>query len=155
MKRRRAGFTLVESLVALVLLSLGLLGALGMLVGSLRTQADALREKSALNLVADLRERIRANPRAGPAYDTRLAAEPAACTFDAPCTAGELAASDLAYFSAAARALLSDVETRVEFVPATGSASADRHAITLRWRAARDDRVNVVAVNLLAPPVAG
>ena len=41
MKRHCRGFTLVESLVALVLLSLGLLGALGMLLGSLRTQADA------------------------------------------------------------------------------------------------------------------
>lgn len=157
MKRHCRGFTLVESLVALVLLSLGLLGALGMLLGSLRTQADAMRDKSATTLVADMAERIRANPRAGPGYDTRLVTPQAAqCAPDSPCTVQDLAAADLAHFIAAASALLPGVETAsIEFEPAIGAAAPDRYAITLRWRAARDDVPSVVAMNLLAAPVAG
>jgi type IV pilus assembly protein PilV len=157
MKRRCRGFTLIESLVALVLLSLGLLGALGMLLGSLRTQADAMRDKSATLLAIDMVERIRANPRAGRGYDTRQATPRAAdCAPVSPCTAQELAAADLAHFVAVAQSLLPGVETTsIEYEPAIGPAAVDRFAITLRWRAARDDDTNVVAMTLLAPPVAG
>jgi type IV pilus assembly protein PilV len=155
MKSHR-GFTLVESLVALVLLSLGLMGALGMLVGSLHIQADAVRAKTAATLVTDMVERIRANPRAGPAYDSSQVGPPVTgCTPDSPCTADELAASDLAHFAAAAGAGLPGVETQVVYEPAIGPAAADRHVIQLRWRSARDDETNVVAMSLLAPPVAG
>ena len=63
MNTRAHGFTLVESLIALLLLSLGLLGAGVMLLESLRAHADALREVTATHLVRDMAERIRANAR--------------------------------------------------------------------------------------------
>jgi hypothetical protein len=48
-----------------------------------------------------------------------------------------------------------DTEPRVEFEPATGPAAPDRYAISLRWRGPRDDAFEVVALTLLASPVAG
>jgi type IV pilus assembly protein PilV len=156
--KRHAGFALIEVLVALVLLSLGLLGAGHMLLAALQSQADALHEMAAAQLVRDMADRIRANPRAGAAYDWREAEPPAAsCELAAPCAAPQLAALDLAHFLAAAQRALPGVETRaqVEFEPAIGPAAADRFAITLSWRGPRDDDIRVVALSLLAPPVAG
>jgi len=152
------GFTLVETLIALALLSIGLLGAGGMLLGSLQSHAEARREMAAAQLVRDMADRIRANPRAGAAYDSREAAPLAApCDLATPCAAPELAAADLAHFIGTAQALLPGAETRawVQFEPAIGPAAADRFAITLSWRGPRDDETRVVALSLLAPPVAG
>jgi type IV pilus assembly protein PilV len=158
MNRRSQGFTLIEALVALVLLSVGLLGAGQMLLGSLRAHSEALHEMTVAQLMRDMADRIRANPRAGAAYDSREAVPLAApCDLAAPCIASRLAAADLAYFIDTAQLLLPGTETRasVQFEPAIGPAAADRFAITLSWRGPRDDEIRVVALSLLAPPVAG
>jgi type IV pilus assembly protein PilV len=156
--KRHQGFTLVEALIALVLLSMGLLGACAMLLGSLRSHADALREIAAAQLLRDMADRIRANPRAGAGYDTREAVPlAAACDPASPCAPRELAAADLAHFFESAQRLLPGPETvaSLQFEPAIGPAAADRYAITLSWRGPRDDELRVVATSLLAPPVAG
>lgn len=157
-KRRAGGFTLLESLIALVLLSLGLLGACQMLLGSLQSHAHAMRATSALGLARDMADRIRANPRAADGYDTRhVTPLAAACDLTSPCAPRELAAADLAHFTSAAQALLPGLETfaAVEFEPAIGPAATVRYAITLRWRGPHDDQPLIVAMDVLAPPVAG
>jgi type IV pilus assembly protein PilV len=160
MNPRARGFTLVESLIALLLLSVGLLGAGMLLLGGLRSHAEALRHMSALNLVRDLADRIRANPRARTYYDTRDATPDAqACDPALPCEPAQRASSDLAHFMNSARRLLPGGETHalVEFEPAIGPAAPERYAITLSWRGPRDpvDSSNAVTLHLLAQPVAG
>jgi len=54
--------SLVEVLVALVVLSTGLLGVAQVLIHGMRTSHAALLRTQAVNLVADMAERIRANP---------------------------------------------------------------------------------------------
>ena len=160
MRRRTAGFTLVESLIALLLLSVGLLGAAVLLLNGLRSHAEALRHMAATNLIRDMADRIRANPRARLFYDTRDAAIDAlACDSTLPCEPAQRASSDLAHFIDSARRLFpgSETVTRIEFEPAIGPAAPERYAITLRWRGPRDpeDSSNAVTLNLLAQPVAG
>ena len=160
MNLRARGFTLVESLIALLLLSLGLLGAGVMLLESLRTHADALRESTATHLVRDMAERIRANPHARALYDTRAAIPgDAVCDFAAACDPGQRAATDLAHYATAASATFPgpDTSARIEFEPAIGPAAPDRYRISLQWRGPRDsDEVrHVVTLILLARPVAG
>jgi type IV pilus assembly protein PilV len=155
MKRRR-GFTLMESVIALLVLSLGLLGAWSLLLASLQSHADALRDACALRLVQDMAERIRANPRGGPLYDSSgTTPPPARCDAVTPCDAAQLAAADLQAFSEAAQRELpgTGAHTFIEFEPAIGTAAADHVAITLRWRGARD--LHTVTIHRLAPPVAG
>jgi type IV pilus assembly protein PilV len=156
MKSGDRGFTLVESLIALVLLSLGLLGAWGLLLAGLRTHADAQCQAMAASLVRDMAERILANPRARALYASNNP-PPAddACESPQPCDTAQRAAADLGRFSQAAHASLpgAATEVSVEFLPATGATTTDRYAITLRWRARRES--NNVTLQLLAAPVAG
>ena len=129
------GFSLVESLVAVVLLSLGMLGAGAMLLGSLQAHAAALREMTALTLAQDMADRLRANLVAG---------------IEDPVT------PELAGFAAAARARLPGPGVAViEYEPAIGPAAADHYDISVSWRAPRDDSDRVVVLSLLAAPVAG
>lgn len=59
------GFTLVEVLVALVVLAVGLLGAAAMLLESLQGSRIALERSRAVVLAGDMAERLRANRAAG------------------------------------------------------------------------------------------
>ena len=130
------GFTLIETLVALVVLSVGLLGAVAMLLGSLRGQAQALRRVAAISLVRDMADRIRANPRGGAQYDT------ATSTSAAPRATHRVAAT--AHSAPRRTASTSprlperssrgeDTDARIEYAPATGPATPARYVISLRW----------------------
>jgi len=160
MIRTPRGFTLLETLVSLVVLSVGLLGAAASLLDNLRSHAGALRRVAALSLVRDMADRIRANPHGDVYYNTKIPAPAAApCGEPAGCDIAQLAAADLAYFESAAHALFprADTNARVEFAPATGLATPARYIITLRWSDARDDAgTDSVALQVLAQsPVAG
>ena len=63
---RRAGFTLVEVLVALVVMAVGLLGIAGLYVEGLRAGRTAVYRSAAVTLASDMADRIRGNP--GGAY---------------------------------------------------------------------------------------
>ena len=154
MTRRAHGFTLLEALVALLVLSVGLLGAAEMLLDSLQSHGAALRTLSAAGAVRDMAERIRANEHAGAYYDTRTAAT-GDCEETAGCGAAQRAAADRAAFLAAARELFphEEIDAAVVFAPATGPAPR-RYEVTLRWNGTRD--AGEVALTVLAqPPVAG
>lgn len=56
------GFTLVEVLVALVILSVGLLGIAGLQLTGLRANQDAYLRSQANIIAQDVLERLRANP---------------------------------------------------------------------------------------------
>lgn len=60
-KRPAAGFSLVEVLVSIVVLSLGLLGVVGMLTTSVRSTSESGAFTAAVNLVRGLSEKARIN----------------------------------------------------------------------------------------------
>jgi len=158
---RARGFSMLEVLLALAVMSLGLLGAAAMLLDSLRTHGGALRRIAATQLARDMADRIRANPRARAFYDSRSALPDVTdCAGPSGCDAMQLAALDRAHFASAASALFAhqDFTASVEFAPAIGPAAPDRYVISLRWRDARDatDETDAVALQVLAQlPVAG
>lgn len=96
---RMAGFSIVEALVALVVLAVGMLGIAALYVESLRAGRSAVYRTQAVNLASDMADRIRANRLAGTAYDTATyGGNPAqqGCVGGAPCNAQQLAQDDLA-----------------------------------------------------------
>jgi type IV pilus assembly protein PilV len=153
------GFTLIEALIALLILSLGLLGAFAMLLDGFRANADAMRLMAATRLVRDMADRIRANPRAQGLYDTRSAAVASDCESGTRCDLAQRAAADREHFGEAARGLFPGGNTAatIEFEPAIGTAAPDRYTIQLRWRGTRESAgtYDAVTLKLLAPPVAG
>ncbi len=83
--RASRGFSLIEALVALVVLSVGLLGIAALYVTSVSSGRTATLRTHAVMLAADLADRIRANRLAGLAYDD---ATSGAGAFTAACQPG-------------------------------------------------------------------
>ena len=75
---RPSGFTLVEALVALVVLSVGLLGIAALYVETLRANRTALHRTEAVNLATDIADRMRSNRNPANAYACGSPCDPAA-----------------------------------------------------------------------------
>jgi type IV pilus assembly protein PilV len=75
---RQKGFTLVETLVALVVLSIGLLGVAALQLTALQNNGSAVLRSQATYLTYDIADRMRANhDRAvAKAYDVKFGATP-------------------------------------------------------------------------------
>lgn len=67
--RRQRAFSLVEVLIALVIMSVGMLGIAGLYVQSMQAGRTSLFRHHAVTLAGDVADRIRSNPRAGIGYE--------------------------------------------------------------------------------------
>lgn len=97
MRRPDHGFTLLEALIALLVLTIGLLGAAGMLVTSVRNSHNSYLRSQASFLVDSLLERMRANP-VGIGlgnYNATLNGGSSSVTCAGGCTPTQVAAYDL------------------------------------------------------------
>ena len=65
---KQHGFSLVEVLIALVIMSVGMLGIAGLYVQSLQAGRTSMFRHQAIHLAGDVADRIRANPTGGAAY---------------------------------------------------------------------------------------
>lgn len=79
---KQPGFTLLEVLVAMIVLAVGLLGLASLQATSLRVNNSAYLRSQATNIAYDIADRMRANRQAalGGAYDSQaIAGSPPAC----------------------------------------------------------------------------
>ncbi len=65
---RQGGFTLLEALISLVVLSIGMLGIAAMNVEGMRASRTAVFRTTAVALAGDMMDRVRANPAGQAAY---------------------------------------------------------------------------------------
>ena len=147
-RRRCAGMSMVEALVAVLIVGMGLMGVASLIVESVRNGHGALLRTQAVNLVSDMVERIRANPLGTDAYDcARYSAGPAllgcspsgAAPGGVNCTARELAEDDLAEWrSAVTRALPSvgpaSCGGNVAYVAASDATEPSRYVVSVSWQ---------------------
>jgi len=89
------GFTLVETMVALVVLAVGMLGIAGLYVTTLKSGGSAIYRMQAVNLAADLADRIRANRDANVAYGGAAANNNCYGAGSVDCSPALMAANDL------------------------------------------------------------
>ena len=67
-KSQQRGFTLLEAMIALVVLSVGMLGIAALYVEGLKAGRTAVFRTTAVTLAADMMDRVRANPAARGGY---------------------------------------------------------------------------------------
>ena len=120
------GISLIEVLVALLLLAIGVLGAIMLQTSALRYSVSAADRTQASYIVNDLLDRMRANPSELPNYATQVAA---GCT--PPVQPASILEVDLADFRYAVSCLLPAGRARVEI-------HGQRATIHLVWS---DERV--------------
>ncbi len=138
---RSRGISLVESMVALVVLAIGMLGIAALHVESVKANRTALLRTQAVNLANDLADRIRANRQAGASYGLAVGALPAlgSCVVTNNCTDDQLAVDDLARWVRAVRGVLPRAPdgavpaTSVAVVPAPAVGQPDTYTIRVAW----------------------
>jgi type IV pilus assembly protein PilV len=97
--RRQRGFTLIEGLISLVVLSVGMLGIAGLYVQALESSQGALLRTKAILFAEDMADRMRANRGGAPFYATDGPALNGCDDFGGnaanPCTPQQMAQNDL------------------------------------------------------------
>lgn len=85
MRPWQSGLSLIEVLVALVLLSIGLLGLAGLQASGMRVGQSSMQRSQAAQLAHDMVERMRANVAHADSYSLALGDAPPACASVATC----------------------------------------------------------------------
>jgi type IV pilus assembly protein PilV len=89
------GFSLIEALVSLVVISVGMIGIASLYGQGLGASRTALYRTQAVNLAADMADRIRANRAATTLYEGAAADSNCDAGDNKNCTIAEMAAHDL------------------------------------------------------------
>jgi type IV pilus assembly protein PilV len=126
------GFSLVEVLIALIIMSVGMLGIAGLYVHSMQAGRTSLFRHHAVTLAGDIADRIRANPLGGAAYEGG-GANNNCVAGGVNCTADEMAANDVFLWAEQADATLPDGEVAVEYDDA---AVPSTYEVTVTWKEA-------------------
>ncbi len=93
--RNQGGFSLVEVLIALIILSVGMLGIAGLYVQSMQEGRTSMWRHHAVTLAGDIADRIRANPTAGVLYAATVGGDNNCVAGGVDCTPGQMAAHDI------------------------------------------------------------
>ncbi|MDH3578044.1 MAG: type IV pilus modification protein PilV [Gammaproteobacteria bacterium] len=108
------GFSLIEVLIALVIMSVGMLGIAGLYVEGMNAGRTSIFRHHAVTLAGDVADRIRANPTAGPAY----AGDPGNnnCVLgNVNCDPAQMAANDIDLWKTQADDMLPNGDVTVTF----------------------------------------
>jgi type IV pilus assembly protein PilV len=147
---------MVEALVALVVISVGMLGIAGLYLSSLQAGRSANIRVQALNLASDLGDRIRANRQAKVAYTMAAGGTgvPHSCLTPTACTPVFVAENDLFVWANAVKAALPVGATgAVTYTDTIDLADPkqphyDRYTIVITWREPGSDAVGNYTMEL-------
>ena len=161
-RTQQSGFTLIEVLVSVLVLSIGLVGVAALQGVSLKNTQSAFMRSQATALAYDVADRMRANvtsARSG-LYDSGSYDPPATvtgCKSTTGCTAQDMAEHDLAEWNAAIATYLPMGEgvVCVDSTPDDGNlasspacdGSGTQIAVKIWWDDDRDGTINMTAAN--------
>src|SRR5688500_9378108 len=126
-KNRQQGFCRVESLVALVVISVGMIGIAALYGQGIGASRTAFYRTVAVNLTADMADRIRVNRIAGDAYADDEADN--GCDTGDECNPAEMAAHELFRWNAQVQEQLPGGESEILFAPGT----PPTYTIRVQW----------------------
>lgn len=130
---KQSGFTLLEVLVAMLVLSIGLLGLAGLMASSMRNNQSAYHSTQATWLAYDILDRMRANNAvalAGGYSAASALGSPAACSTTAPSVS--IAAQDIGSWKNMIACALPVGDGAITVTPANR-----RVRITVQWNDSR------------------
>ena len=129
-RHREHGFTLIEAMVALVVLAVGMLGIAGLYVTTLRSGGGAVYRMQAVSLAADLADRIRANRGVNAAYAGAAADNNCYGAASVDCAPAAMAANDLFVWQQQIAAVLPGGNG---VVAVAGAAAPFTYTIIINW----------------------
>ncbi len=141
--RKSKGFSLVEVLIALIIMSVGMLGIAGLYVQSMQAGRTSMLRHHAVTLAGDIADRIRANPIAGAAYTATPGQDNNCVGTGATCDSAQMAAHDIFLWRAQANDFLPPMVDGTEQVIIALDAAAvpPTFTITVRWDEPTPDNI--------------
>ena len=135
----QSGITLIESLVAIVVVALGILGILGVQLRTLADTQTGVRRAQAIRLIEDLSERTKVNPSSLgniAAYTAGWGSAPAAPTDcgSATCTTDDLARYDINRWKQLVQANLPLGDANVFVVDDEATSVRRQLGVMISWR---------------------
>ena len=144
--RRARGFTLIEVLVAVVVLSVGMLGVAALLINSLQSSGSAILRTRAVTFAEDMADRIRANPEAGASYVVALGAtgtnnscSDTATTNANNCSSAQVAQHDLFLWKTQLADPLVGLPAGDASIVRAAAGSIWQYTITVQWTEQEND----------------
>lgn len=138
--KHQRGIALIESLVAIVITALGILGILGVQMRTLADTSTTVRRAQAIRLIEDLGERMKVNPNALAdlnTYVTAFSAEPTVGSCATGCDHTQLATYDLAVWKKTVKDTLPLSQASIFIPPAEGAVVAGQGrqlGVMIAWR---------------------
>lgn len=141
--RKSKGFSLVEVLIALIIMSVGMLGIAGLYVQSMQAGRTSMLRHHAVTLAGDIADRIRANPLAGAAYTASPGQDNNCASAGAICDSAQMAAHDIFLWQEHANDFLPPMADGTEQVVVALDAGAlpPTFTITVRWDEPTPDNI--------------
>jgi type IV pilus assembly protein PilV len=147
--RRQSGFSLVEVLIALVIMSVGMLGIAGLYVQGMQAGRTSMFRHHAVTLAGDVADRIRANPRAGVAYNHAANAtgtDNSCVTGGVDCNPAAMAANDIFLWQEQADGTLPSGNVAVVV---SAGANPPTYQITVSWNEPGETPTYVITIAVL------
>lgn len=124
------GFSLIEVLVALIIMSVGMLGIAGLYVQSMQAGRTSMLRHNAVILAGDVADRIRSNPRAAAEYAIAGGADNGCVNGTVDCTEAEMAGNDVLLWTTQADESMPNGEVTITF---DDTVSPPNYTIQVSW----------------------
>ena len=128
--RRRGGFSLIEVLIALIIMSVGMLGIAGLYVQGMQAGRTSVFRHSAVTLAGDVADRIRVNPAAGAIYAAGEGADRNCVDGGVDCSPEDMARHDISLWEQQADRSLPNGAVQVN---RDGSTTPPTYEIIVTW----------------------
>lgn len=129
-RSKQQGFSLVEVLIALIIMSVGMLGIASLYVQSMQAGRTSLFRHNAVTLAGDIVDRIRANRTAGIVYETPAGADNNCIAQGATCSAPQMALQDILVWQLQATDTLPNGTVGVVF---DNTVTPPTYTVTITW----------------------
>lgn len=140
--QRQRGITLIESLIAMIIAALGILGVVGVQMRTLTDTSTTVRRAQAIRLIEDFSERLKVNPNAltilsnyASAFGDTPATPSSTCNAAPGCTNADQAKYDLAIWKKAVQDSLPSGDVSLFIAPGETTENNRRQlGVMIAWR---------------------